>query len=354
MQYIDLYFEDYQVGEQGETCGRTITEADLFQFACITGDFAPVHMDRDLMAKSATGTRVGHGWFGTCLAVGMLSYHAPHIVGRDTPTACLWDIESRYAKPIILGDTLRLQWSIEEKTPDLNQPGFGAIRTAYRLINQEGVTEYDGFITTEVRMRHTESAKLQFHPGVPCEFKEFIPDYNKVYVTEDFVIGEGWESYGRMITETDVVNLMGLTQDYDRIYVDSAYAKKTVCGERIVPWMLIAVIAIVLSGRDGPFLNIKKLEAPYIGHLNEKVSFLAPAKIGDVIHCRTMFDAIRISKTKPDRGIITFRQQAINQKDEVLMEIQTLFMEPTKAAAAQLHEISWVLSTTKGTGKPTK
>jgi len=354
MQYNDLYFEDYQVGEQGETCGRTITEADLLQFACITGDFAPVHMDRHLMAKSATGTRVGHGWFGTCLAVGMLSYHAPHIVGRDTPAACLWDIESRYAKPIILGDTLRLQWSIEEKTPDLNQPGFGAVRTAYRLINQEGVTEYDGFITTEVRMRHAESAKLQFHPGVPCKFKEFVPDYNKVYVTEDFVIGEGWESYGRMITETDVVNLMGLTQDYDRIYVDSAYAKKTVCGERIVPWMLIAVIAIVLSGRDGPFLNIKKLEAPYIGHLNEKVSFLAPAKIGDVIRCRTMFDAIRISKTKPDRGIITFRQQAINQKDEVLMEIQTLFMEPTKAAAAQLHEISWVLSTTKGTGKPTK
>jgi acyl dehydratase len=189
--------------------------------------------------------------------------YAPHIVGRDTPAATLWDIESRYAKPIILGDTLRLQWSIEEKTPDVNQLGFGTVRTAYKLINQEGVTEYDGAVTTKVRMRHAESTKLQFKPGAPFEFKEFVPDFDKVYVTE------------------------------------------------------------------------------------EKVSFLAPAKIGDIIRCRTRFDAIRISKTKPDRGIITFRQQAINQKDEVLTEIQTLFMIPTKAGAAQLHETTWVFSTTK-------
>jgi acyl dehydratase len=298
------------------------------------------------MEESALGTRIGHGWFGTCLAVGMLSYHAPHIVGRDTPAASLWDIESRYAKPIILGDTLRLYWSIEEKTPDLNQSGFGTVRTAYRLINQEGETEYDGAVTTKVRMRYAESVKLPFAPGVPCEFREFVPDYDKVYVTEDFVIGEGWETYGRMITETDVVNLMGLTQDYDRLYVDSAYAEKTVCGQQIVPWMLVAVMAIVLTGRDGPYLKINKFEGPYIGHLNEKVSFLTPAKIGDVIRCRTRFDAIRISKTKPDRGLITFLQQAINQKDEVLLEIETLFMLATRAGAAQLHDTMWVISTT--------
>ena len=354
MQSDDLYFEDYQVGEWGETCGRTITEADFLQFACITGDFAPVHMDRHLMARSALGTRVGHGWFGTCLAVGMLSYYAPHIVGRDTPAASLWDIESRYAKPIILGDTLKLQWSIEEKTPDLNQPGFGTVRTTYRLINQEEQTEYDGAVTTKVRMRGADSTKLHFKPGAPFEFKEFVPDFDKVYVTEDFVIGEGWESYGRKITETDVVNLMGLTQDYNRIYVDSDYAEKTVCGEQIVPWMLVPIIAIVLSGRDGPYLNIKKLEAPYVGHLNEKVSFLAPSKIGDVIRCRTRFDAIRISKTKPDRGLITFRQQAINQKNEVLTEIQTLFMIPSRAGAAQLNEITWVFSKTGHSSEPAK
>ena len=354
MDSSNLYFEDYQVGQWGETCGRTITEADFLQFACITGDFAPVHMDRHMMAKSAPGTRVGHGWFGTCLAVGMLSYYAPHIVGRDTPTATLWDIESRYAKPIILGDTLRLQWSIEEKTPDLVQPGFGTVRTAYKLINQDGETEYDGAVTTKVRMRNANGAKLQFKPGVPFEFKEFVSDYDKVYVTEDFVIGEGWESYGRKITETDVVNLMGLTQDLDRLYVDPAYAEKTVWGQQIVPWMLITVMAIVLSGRDGAYLKIKKFEGPYIGHLNEKVSFLAPAKIGDVIRCRTRFDAIRISKTKPDRGLITFRQQAINQKDEVLVEIETLFMLATRAGAAQLHETMWVISTTGHGSKPAK
>jgi 3-hydroxybutyryl-CoA dehydratase len=354
MESNDLFFEDYEVGEQGETCGRTVTGADVLQFASITGDFAPAHMDAHFMAGGTPGVRVGHGFLSTCLATGMLSYYAPHIVGRDTPTVCWWDMESRYPKPVLLEDTLRLQWSILEKIPDLNQTGFGTVRTAYRLIDQRDEIACDGVLSTKVRMRQAEKAKIKYAPGVPFDFTEFIPDFDKIYAMEDLVVGEGCESYGRMLTETDVVNLMELTQDYSRLYVDSAYAQKTVYGSTIVPWMLVAIMAIVLAGRDGPYFKIKRLNAPYIGHLSEKISFLAPAIIGDVIHCRLRCDASRASKTKPDRGIVTFLQQAINQRNEVLMEMQTLMMMPTRAAAAQLHETMWVFSTTKSAKKSAK
>jgi acyl dehydratase len=343
----DLYFEDYRVGEWGETCGRTVTGADVLQFASITGDFAPAHMDKHVMSRGEPGVRVGHGFYSTCLAIGMLSYYAPHIVGRDTPAVCLWAIESRYPKPVFLEDTLRLQWSIEGKTPDSDRPGFGTVRTAYRLLDQEDEIACDGVLTTKVRMRHADGARIDYRPGVPADFVEFVPDFDRIYALEDLAIGEGCESYGRMITETDVVNLMGLTQDYSRLYVDSAYAEKTVYGSKIVPWLLVTTMALVLAGRDGSYFKIKRLNAPYIGHLSEKISFLAPAKIGDVIHCRIRCDANRISKTKPDRGLITFRQQATNQRNEVLVDMQTLMMMPTRAAAAQLHETMWVFSTTR-------
>ncbi len=353
MESNDLYFEDYQVGEQGETCGRTVTGADVLQFASITGDFSPAHMDKHFMAKGEPGVRVGHGFLSTCLAVGMLSYYAPHIVGRDTPAVCLWAIESSYPKPVLLEDTLRLQWSIAEKAPDSDRPGFGTVRTAYRLLDQRGEIACDGSLTTKVRMRHADGARIDYKPGVPADFVEFVPDFGKIYALEDLVIGEGCESYGRMITETDVVNLMGLTQDYSRLYMDPAYAEKTVYGSKIVPWLLVATMALILAGRDGPYFKIKRLNAPYIGHLSEQISFLAPARIGDVIHCRIRCDANRISKTKPDRGVVTFRHQAINQRNEVLVEMQTLMMMPTRAAAAQLHETMWVFSTTRQGEKPT-
>ena len=343
------YFEDYHLGEKGETCGRTITESDLVQFASTTGDFAPPHMDREFMAKSEYGSRVAHGWFSTCLVVGMFSFYAPYIVGRDTPAAYLLDMESRYQKVALLGDTVRLQWTVEEKALDLNQPGFGTVRTAYQLVNQDGKTVCDGVVTTEVRLKSAAGAKAQFKPGVPFKFKQFVPDFDRIYALEDFAPQEGWCTYGRMITETDVVNLMGLTQDYNRLYVDLAYAKDTVVGERIVPWMLVATIAYGLYFRDGFDSRVKTLIAPYVGHMCEKVSFLAPAKIGDIIQCRSRHEAIRVSKSKSDRGILTCRHQAINQRGEVLLEIQSLIMLPTRAAQAASGTLksSWVLSTIK-------
>ena len=55
------YFEDYQLGQSGITTSgfgtRTINEADLTYFACITSDYHRNHLDKHYMANSIYGVR---------------------------------------------------------------------------------------------------------------------------------------------------------------------------------------------------------------------------------------------------------------------------------------------------------
>ena len=47
-----LYLEEFEIGKLYETVGRTITEADVANFAGLSGDFNPLHMDDCLLYTS--------------------------------------------------------------------------------------------------------------------------------------------------------------------------------------------------------------------------------------------------------------------------------------------------------------
>jgi 3-hydroxybutyryl-CoA dehydratase len=57
----DRYLEDFAVGATFVTNARTITEADIVQFACLTGDFHPVHTNAEFAEASIFEQRVVHG-----------------------------------------------------------------------------------------------------------------------------------------------------------------------------------------------------------------------------------------------------------------------------------------------------
>ena len=81
------YLDDYEIGQRGETFTRTVSTADITLFACITGDYSSVHLDRHLTAGGQYRGRIAHGLLGSSLVMGMVSIDAPHIVGRDVPRA---------------------------------------------------------------------------------------------------------------------------------------------------------------------------------------------------------------------------------------------------------------------------
>ena len=329
------YLEDYEIGQQGETFTRTVSTADITHFACMTGDYAPVHLDRHLTSGGQYGGRIAHGLLGSSLVTGMVSIDAPHIVGRDVPESFLAGFETNYRGAIFLDDTIKVRWQISEKTDDPTQEGFGLVQTAFQVVNQDGNGIYEGILTTKARKRSASAARLQCKTDTPWQIKEFILDAEKVYYLEDFVPEEGGISKGRTFTETDSVNFCGLTGDYNPLYVDAEFAKETAFENRIVPPMMVFTSAFGLWTRDGDLLRTKTPGAATdAGHLNDSATFLAPVLIGDTIRCCFKVAETRVSKSKPDRGILNFGFQLINQRNEVVQEGKTLLMRGARGGAS--------------------
>ncbi len=132
------YYEDYEVGEEHVTGGRTIGESDLIQFAALTGDWNPLHTDEEFCKETQYGGRIAHGLFGLALMEG-LKYRLGHADG--TAIASLgWTVS--FARPIHIGDTLRVRVRIASKR-ETRKGDRGIVTEAVQLLNQrdEVVTE---------------------------------------------------------------------------------------------------------------------------------------------------------------------------------------------------------------------
>ena len=323
------YLEDYQIGQKGITPTRTVTEADIVNFACLTGDYSRVHMDRHYATDNIYGGRIAHGPLGASLVTGMLSLSAPHILGRGVPGAYFYRFDSNYRGAIKMGDTINVQWRVAEKVDDSTHEGFGLIKTAFQVVNQAETPVNDGTLTTLVRKKSAKDTELQLEPGDLWQVTEYVLDPEQICYAEDFPVGKGGETDGRTITETDIVNFAGLTGDYNPQYVDAEFAKGSMFGERIAHAMLVFTIAHGLWPRVWDRYRLP--ESKIAGHLNDSISFFAPVKIGDTIGYQHKILSTRVSKSKPEVGIITFGVQVINQRNEVVQEGSILNMIPSRA-----------------------
>ena len=66
-----LYLEEFEIGKEYESQGRTVTEADVVNFAGVSGDFNPLHMDEEFGKQNMFGRRVAHGALGFIMATGL-------------------------------------------------------------------------------------------------------------------------------------------------------------------------------------------------------------------------------------------------------------------------------------------
>ena len=320
--------EDYQIGLKGVTATRTVTEADIVNFACITEDYSLPHLDRHAMVDSVYGSRVAHGLLGSSLVTGMLSLRAPYIIGRGVPGAYFYNFSTNYRAGLNLGDTIRIQWEITDITDDQNYSGYGLITTAFQVVIQDGKPVYDGTLGTLVRQDAGGDAALQLVDGKPWEIKEFVPEPGKEYYAEDLPIGGGGDTDGRTITETDIVGFAGLTGDYSPRHVDAVFAGNGMFGERTAHGILIFDIIFGLWISHSPAHPPRPSTgaAMVAGHLNDRASFIGPVRIGDTIRCRYKTLETRASKSRPGIGLITTGLQAINQNNEAVLEGSTILM----------------------------
>lgn len=124
------YFEDYVLGEERRTFGRTITETDFVVHAGHTGDFFPHHMDAEHMKATEFGQRIAHGTMTFAIGIGLTA-------GEVNPRAFTYGYERlRFPKPVFIGDTIHTRLTITSLEPDPKRPGHGRIVEAVRVINQ--------------------------------------------------------------------------------------------------------------------------------------------------------------------------------------------------------------------------
>lgn len=128
--------------------------------------------------------------------------------------------------------------------------------------------------------------------------------------------GDVFESAGRTVTESDVVAFACLSGDFNRLHVDAEYAKAAAYGQRIAHGLLVLSI---LSGLTTQSSGYRLLE-PYVLALKTlECRFPKPTFIGDTIFVRVTV-VERRPAAKPGRSEVVFRREAINQRDEVVVQ----------------------------------
>ena len=116
----------------------------------------------------------------------------------------------------------------------------------------------------------------------------------------------------RTVTETDNVLFSTLTLNTAPLHLDAEYSKSSIYGQRLVNSLFILGLITGITVPD-------TTQGTTLGNLGfEEVTFPKPVFHGDTIHVRTEIVDRRVSKKRSDSGIVFFRHQGINQRDEVV------------------------------------
>jgi len=130
-------FHEIEIGEQLVTHRRTVTEADIVQFAGISGDFFYAHTDEIAAKESFFEQRVAHGYFVLSAAAGLFVDPAPG------PVIANYGLEKlRFVEPVHIGDSIYVKFTCKQKTekePREDLPPHGVVEWDVEVLNQEDV-----------------------------------------------------------------------------------------------------------------------------------------------------------------------------------------------------------------------
>lgn len=129
------YFEELQPGDSLLTPRRTMTEADIVNFACLSGDHFYAHMDKIAAAESIFGERVVHGYFVLSAAAGLF------VDAGVGPVIANYGLENlRFIEPVKPGDTIQVRLTCKRKTlkkqRSAEEKPTGVVEWAVEVFNQ--------------------------------------------------------------------------------------------------------------------------------------------------------------------------------------------------------------------------
>ncbi|HVG43595.1 MAG TPA: MaoC family dehydratase [Longimicrobium sp.] len=125
-------------------------------------------------------------------------------------------------------------------------------------------------------------------------------------------------AFSKTVTETDVVLFAGITGDFNPAHVNQTEAEKSRFGGRIAHGMLTASFLCPVLGMHLP--------GPGTIHLEQRLRFLHPVRIGDTVTARA-----EVTELLPERRRARLRTWCQNQEGVVVVEGEALVMVPDAA-----------------------
>lgn len=131
------YFDELEVGDTLVTHRRTIIDADIVNFAGVSGDYFYAHMDDIAAKESMFEKRVAHGYFVLSAAAGLFVHPAPG------PVIANYGLDNlRFIEPVYAGDTIQVKLTCKQKAtraPREDEVPQGTVAWNVDVFNQEDV-----------------------------------------------------------------------------------------------------------------------------------------------------------------------------------------------------------------------
>lgn len=129
-----MYFEDYTTDEVRTSRGRTITEADIVNFAGLSGDFVELHMNEEYARNGPFGKRIAHGALVFSISTGLM---VQMTTNQEAIVAFRGVDQLRFVAPVFIGDTIHVVKKTVDKHSKDGVRGLVTFETT--VLNQDGI-----------------------------------------------------------------------------------------------------------------------------------------------------------------------------------------------------------------------
>jgi acyl dehydratase len=148
------YFEDFEIGAEFTTPARTITNTDIVNFACLSGDFNEVHTNFEYCKTAGFGEPIAHGPLVYAVSAG-LQYASG--VNDGTLLALLQIDNWRMLQPVKHGDTIHMRSKVLGKK-ESSRIDRGVVTLLRQIVKQDDTVVQEMNATLLYRRRPAQRA----------------------------------------------------------------------------------------------------------------------------------------------------------------------------------------------------
>ena len=149
---VGLFWEDFEIGKSYQTRGRTITEADIVNYAGLSGDYNEIHVNAEKAGRTIFGKRIAHGLLGLAICSGLLQ----HLSIYNNNLIAFLSVSWNFREPIFIGDTVYAIQTVKSKSETKNMTR-GIVIMETKLLNQQGKIVQEGDRTLMIKRKETSN-----------------------------------------------------------------------------------------------------------------------------------------------------------------------------------------------------